>query len=157
MFHCFRTAELTTITKDKTPITWPVTAFYDEGRQEFVASTSIGLPNKAYNIRRNSRVSLLFSEPRASGLQSPPTVLVQGDALVSEAITTLEGLEAVWEKIYRFQPAAKLTSGSWLSRSLMDWYYMRLILRVAPKRILWWADGDFSQPPQEIREVLHVG
>src|SRR5687768_13869692 len=86
VFHQFRTAEFSTIAKDGTPITWPITAAYDSDSGEFIATTSIGLPNKAYNVRRNPRVALLFSEPAACGIESPPAVLVQGDARVSEDI-----------------------------------------------------------------------
>jgi hypothetical protein len=137
VFHNFRTAELTTIAKDGTPITWPVTVVYDEVSQLFTTSTSIGLPQKAYNIRRNPKVSLLFSEPRACGLKSPPTVLVQGEAQVSDHIMLFDGMEAVWEKIYRFQPSAKLTLYSPIMRNLMDWYYMRLKISIVPKNVLW--------------------
>ena len=49
-------------------------------------TTSIGLPNKAFNARRDGRISLLFSDQTASGLQDPPAVLVQGDAEVPEEI-----------------------------------------------------------------------
>lgn len=153
VFENFRTAEFTTIAKDGTPITWPVTVVYEAERGEFLTATSIGLPNKAFNIRRNSRVTLLFSEPKASGLRSAPAVLVQGEAAVSEGVTTLAGIESVWEKIYRFQPPAKITSGTFLSRYLMDWYYMRLSIRIVPKRICWWAAGDFSKAPQEVAYV----
>lgn len=153
VFHQFRTAEFSTIAKDGTPITWPVTPAYDAPSGEFIATTSIGLPNKAYNIRRNGRVSLLFSEPAACGIDQPPAVLVQGDARVSEGITTYEGIEAAWEKIFRFQPAAKMTSGSPITRYLMDWYYMRLQITITPVRILWWAGGDFTRAPQEISHV----
>lgn len=157
VFHRFRTTEFTTIAKDGTPLTWPVTAVYRPDSGEFVAATAIGLPNKAYNIRRNPRVSLLFSEPAASGLDSPPAVLVQGDGQVAQEITTLDGIEDLWEKIYRFQPPAKDASATPLSRYLMDWYYMRLKITIMPCRILWWPNGDFSQPPQEVSEVSHVG
>jgi hypothetical protein len=46
------------------------------------------LPQKAFNARRNPRVSLLFSNPIASGLASPPAVLIQGNAQVSEDVRT---------------------------------------------------------------------
>jgi len=154
VFHNFRTVEFTTLAKDGTPITWPVTALYDEPSGTFVTATSIGLPNKAFNIRRNPRVALLFSEPKASGLSGAPAVLVQGLAQAAEDLTSVAGLEALWEKIYRFQPAGKATSATWLSRYLMDWYYMRLKIVTTPQRVLWWAAGDFSRPPQE---AGHVG
>jgi hypothetical protein len=153
VFHNFRTTELSTIAKDGTALTWPVTTAFDEPACEFIAFTSIGLPQKAYNIRRNPKVSMLFSEPKASGLKNPPAVLVQGDATVSENITTLEGLELSWEKIFRFQPSAKATHGSALSRYLMDWYYLRLKIVVRPQTIRFWENGDFSKPAKELEHV----
>lgn len=156
VFHEFRTTEFTTIARDGTPITWPITVVYRPRPEpgEFLAATSIGLPHKAFNLRRNPRATLFFSEPRGSGLPNPPAVLVQGDAQVSETITTLEGIEDLWEKIYRFQPAAKQTSSGPLMQYLMDWYYMRIPLVIIPRRIVWWPNGDFSQKPVE---VGHVG
>ena len=153
VFHNFRTAEFTTIARDGTPITWPVTALYEAESGVFITATSIGLPNKAFHVRRYPRVALLFSEPKASGLHAPPAVLVQGQAQVDERVTTVEGLEALWEKIYRFQPPAKVTSSSPLSRYLMDWYYMRLRIRTVPRRIVWWPNGDFSRPPEAVADV----
>ncbi len=153
VFDCFRTVEFTTIAKDGTPITWPVTALYEADSGTFVTATSIGLPNKAFHIRRNPRVALLFSEPKASGLTSPPAVLVQGEAQVDERVTTLAGLEALWEKIYRFQPAAQMTSRFAPGRYLMDWYYMRLRIRTVPRRIVWWPNGDFSRAPEVAADV----
>ena len=38
-------------------------------------TTSIGLPQKAFNIRRNPQVSLSFSEPTGSGVAKPGAVL----------------------------------------------------------------------------------
>ena len=153
VFHEFRTAEFTTIGKDGTPATWPLTAVYYPDRGEFLAATSIGLSQKAVNIGRNPRVSLLFSEPRASKLPNPPAVLVQGDA-VAEEITTLDGIEDLWEKIYRFQPAAKWASRGPLMKWLMGkWYHVRIPLRIVPSRILWWPDADFSKDPLEVSRV----
>jgi hypothetical protein len=154
VFNEFRTTEFTTIGKDGTPATWPVTAVFRPEGCEFIVATSIGLSQKAVNVGRNPRVSLLFSEPGASGLTSPPAVLVQGDA-VAEPITTLDGIEDLWEKIYRFQPSAKWTTWGPLMKQMMGkWYYVRIPLRITPTRILWWPDADFSNEPLV---VPHVG
>ncbi|HLY26717.1 MAG TPA: pyridoxamine 5'-phosphate oxidase family protein [Aggregatilineales bacterium] len=153
VFHEFRTTEFTTIARDGTPITWPITAVYRPVPGEFLAATSIGLPQKAFNLRRNPRAALFFSEPRGSGLSNPPAVLVQGDANVAEKITTLEGIEDLWAKIFRFQPAAKQTSSGPLMHYLMDWYYMRIPLVISPRRIMWWPNGDFSHKPLELSHV----
>src|ERR687885_1565128 len=94
VFQNFRTCELTTIGKDGTPATWPVLPFWQPDRGRFLITTSVGFPQKAFNVRRNGRVSLLFSDPTASGLTRPPAVLVQGDAEApDEVVTTVRGFE----------------------------------------------------------------
>ncbi len=158
VFREFRTCELTTLAKDGTPVTWPTEPFFEPQNGRFLITTSIGMPQKAFNIRRNPRVSLLFSTPTGSGLVDPPTVLVQGDARVSEEIlTAYKGEAAEFGRIaFARQPAAELYSRNRLLRFLFDWYYMRLFIYVTPCRILWWENGDQNQTPQ-IMEVDHVG
>jgi len=38
-----------------------------------------------------------------------------------------------------------------LTRYLMDWYFMRLMIYVKPRRILWWPEADFWREPFELR------
>jgi hypothetical protein len=157
VFREFWTCEFSTLAKDGTPITWPTAPFYQPEKGRFFITTSIGLPQKAFNVRRNPRVSLLFSEPTASGLADPPAVLVQGDAQAPDEIATWsEEFELYARTISKRQPAGELYSSNWLLRYLSDWYYMRLYIYVTPRRILWWDHGDFSQAPHEM-EVRHVG
>jgi hypothetical protein len=94
VFDHFLTCEMTTIGKSGRPITWPVMPLYWEQRGQFVLFTSIGLPQKAFNVRQNPQASLMFSDPTGSGLTDPPMVLVQGDAAVTDQIlTSFSGLE----------------------------------------------------------------
>lgn len=156
----FRTCEFTTLTKDGTPSTWPVSARLLPDEKRFLLTTSIGFPQKAYNIRRNPRVSLLFSNPTACGLVDPPSVLIQGDASVGDKVVTsineVDGLREYWrESIFRRQPSTAAIGSNPLMRYMMDWYYMRLIIHVVPRTVYWWAAGDFSQPAQRI-EANHV-
>ena len=88
VFRGFRTCELATVSKDGTPIAWPNVALYQPEQSRFLITTSIGLPQKAFNIRRNPRVAMLFSNPTGSGLATPPAVLVQGDAVAPDQIVT---------------------------------------------------------------------
>ena len=47
------------------------------------------MPQKAFNIRRNPKVSMLFSEPTASGIPHPVgVVLIVGDATAEDQIVT---------------------------------------------------------------------
>ena len=74
VFREFRTCEFSTLAADGTPITWPMLPFWRAETGQFMTTTSIGLPDKAFNIRRNPRVALLFSDPTGSGLFDPPAV-----------------------------------------------------------------------------------
>ena len=154
VFREFRTCEMSTLARDGSPITWPTLPFWrpDEGR--FLITTSIGLPHKAFNIRRNPRVSLLFSNPTASGLTEPPAVLVQGDADAPDEVTaSVEGFEDEVRRVFRRQPASGFYSSNPITRYLFDWYYMRLTIYVSPRRILWWPGGDFERTPLEVNRV----
>lgn len=157
VFRDFRCAEMGTVAKDGTPIAWPIIVLYRPERGCFVTTTSIGLPQKAFNLRRDPRVSLLYSDPTGSGLVDPPAVLVQGEATVSRDIVTWdEDLHDLWKLLAVRQPAANMFSSNWFMRRLMGWYFMRLIITIVPKQVLLWESGDFTRPAREI-EVRHVG
>jgi pyridoxamine 5'-phosphate oxidase-like protein len=157
VFGEFRTCEFSTLARDGTPITWPAATLWQPEEDQFVLTTSIALARKALNIRRDPRVSLLFSNPTGSGLKNPPAVLVQGNALVeNEVRTSLRGFEEYWKRLFNMQPANGMYGANVLTRYLMDWYYMRLYIYVNPRRIIWWPGADFGQRPKEL-EVDHVG
>jgi hypothetical protein len=152
VFEEFRTCEMSTLARDGTPITWPTLPFWYSAEKRFTITTSIGLAQKAFNVRRNPRVSLLFSNPTASGLENPPAVLVQGDAEAPDEIeTSVAGFEDELRKVCRRQPASGAYGNDPFTRRFMDWYFMRLMIHVTQRRILWWPRGDFWQEPFELR------
>jgi hypothetical protein len=128
----YRTCEFATLGRDGVPIAWPTaTQYRPDGT--FLVTTSIALPQKAYNVRRDGRVALLFSEPTASGLDGAPQVLVQGTATCpDEIVTDVSGDEGYWRRLHDRQPFNRTYSANPLSRRLFDWYYMRLRITVAP-------------------------
>jgi hypothetical protein len=140
-------------------LSWPVTeadylahvALLVPDEKRFTITTSIALAQKAFNVRRNPRVSLLFSDPTASGLDNPPAVLVQGDAKPTDEIeTSVAGFEDELRGVYRLQPASHAYGNDPLTRYFKDWYFMRLVIHVTPRRILWWPEGDFWRKPFEL-------
>jgi hypothetical protein len=151
VFREFRTCEFSTLARDGTPITWPTLPFWQPKERRFLITTSIGLAQKALNVRRDPRVALLFSNPTASGLHDPPSVLVQGDAEApDEVVTSVAGAAEMLRTVFRRQPAGRLYSSNALLRKLFDWYYMRLMIYVQPRRLCWWPGGDLRQPPQRL-------
>lgn len=155
----FYTAEVSTVGKDGTPITWPVCVQYREEQGDFLLCTSIGMPGKIFNLRRDNRISLSYSEPTGSGLSNPPRVLVQGRATVGDEVKTdVMEFDDFWvEKVMGPQPASKMFSSNPLMRWYMDVYYMRVYITVDPVRICWWPEGDYSQEMQYIKVASNVG
>jgi hypothetical protein len=152
VFEEFRTCEMSTLARDGTPITWPTLPFWYSDKKRFTITTSIALAQKALNVRRNPRVSLLFSNPTASGIENPLAVLVQGDAEAPDEIeTSVAGFEDELRKVSRRQPASRVYGNDPLTRHFMDWYFMRLMIYVKPHRILWWPGADFWRGPFELR------
>ena len=118
------------------------------------------MPQKAFNIRRNPKVSMLFSEPTGSGVATPGAVLIQGDAVVQDQIVTDfsdPDVAAMLMTISRRQPAGAFWS-SRVGRRLGWPYYIRLFIYVTPRRALFWPTRDFGNPPEEldVREVRRV-
>jgi hypothetical protein len=159
VLRAFRACEFSTLARDGTPISWPASAQYQAAEGRFFLTTSLGLSQKALNIRRNSRIAMLYSDPTGSGLVSPPAVLVQGDAVVpEEVVTSLRPIADYWiHTIMKRQPASAMYHRNALMRKLSDWYYMRLFIHVTPRAIYWWPAADFSRPPHKIEANNHVG
>ena len=157
VFREFRTCEFSTLAADGTPITWPMLPFFRAATCQFMTTTSIGLADKALNIRRNPRVSLLFSDPSGSGLLDPPSVLVQGNAVAPDEIkTSIGAFENEIMLVYRRQPAGARYTSNPAMRWFSDWYFMRLEITITPRRILWWEHGDVLSPAK-VAEQLRVG
>jgi hypothetical protein len=154
------TCEFTTLSRDGAPVTWPVSPrLLADGR--FVLGTSIGLPQKAYNIRRNPKVGLLFSEPTGSGIAEAGAVLIQGDAVAEDRIVTdmsNPDFAAAARTVSQRQPAGALWT-TWLGRRIWWSYWMRITIYVTPRRAWFWPTRDFSSTPEQLdlSEVRRVG
>ena len=128
----YRTCEFATLNRSGVPIAWP-TATLHRPDGTFLITTSIALPQKAYNVRRDPRVALLFSDPTGSGLAGAPQVLVQGTATCPDEIVTDVLADAeYWRRLFERQPFNKTYSANALTRWMFDWYYMRLLITVTP-------------------------
>jgi len=128
----YRTCEFATIGKDGTPTAWPTSGIAcPDG--SFLLTTSLGYPQKAYNVRRDARVALLFSDPTASGRPAPSQILVRGEATCPDQVHVApEGdLAAFWTMIFARQPGAGRYL-DWPANILADFYFMRLLIRVTP-------------------------
>ena len=159
VMRSFLTAEFTTMSRSGHPITWPVLPSLEPETLRLAIASSIGLPQKALNIRRDPRVCLLYSDPTGSGLDDPPTVRVQGVAEAEDRVLTSIGdiedpaIVAAFRSdaidLLRRQPAVGIYTSNGLIRKLMDWYFLRLLIVVKPTRVSWnhgegWETADVA-------------
>ena len=130
----YLTCEFATFSKDGTPIAWPVSALYQPESTTLLVSTTIGFPQKAINVRRDPRVSALYSDPTGSGSDDGVQVLLQGTAVCSDQIETgFAGRAAYWRRLLAIQPpAAGSFASTALGRRVMDAYFMRLYITMTP-------------------------
>ncbi len=146
-FERFITTEYTTIGSRQQPITWPVTPYYADGQTTIDVTTGLGYPKKADDARRNPRVSLLFSDPTGSEVDSGIRVLVQGTAEIHD-----EDLDANRERYFHESgvklPATKKMHPPKLVRGALNWYYTRIYVAVRPERVFVWPGGDPLEPPR---------
>lgn len=148
----YRTCELTTVFRDGAPQTAAISPLLlDDGR--LLVATSIGLPQKALNVRRNPRVSMLFSEPTGSGITTPAAVLIQGDAIAEDRVVAdvaqVPELRRAVKTVSARQPAGAFMS-SYLGRRMFPTWYVRLLIYVTPRRLLFWSQRDFTATPEEL-------
>ncbi|MGY4650818.1 pyridoxamine 5'-phosphate oxidase family protein [Mycobacterium sp. URHB0021] len=156
----YRTCEFTTVFRDGSPRTWPVSSLLlRHGR--LLLCTSIGFPQKAFNIRRNPKVSLLFSDPTGSGLSDSGAILIRGDAVAEDRViadmTSSPELVDLMRIVIERQPSSKFMS-SFAGRLLFPSYYWRLAIYVIPVHAFSWQTRDFAAPPERIhlKELCHV-
>ena len=132
----YRTCELATVSRSGVPITWPTVCTVSPDADRIILTTSISFPQKAFNIRRDPRVALLFSDPTGSGRTDLPLVLVRGTATCPQEIHTgTQGLTEYWRRLAERQPSSRVYVTNALGRWLFDWYYLRLVITVTPLEV----------------------
>ena len=159
MFEHFVTTELTTIDRLGQPITWPVTPYYSPGGPCVDVTTGLGYPKKANDARANPLVALLFSDPTGSGLDRPPTVLVQGTAEVDDRDLETNRRRYAQESVQKLPGIKPLTPPQAVQRRL-GWYYTRIYIRIRPERVYVWPAGNGQAEPElygSHMEEVHSG
>ncbi|MCS7144245.1 MAG: hypothetical protein NZ879_04415 [Archaeoglobaceae archaeon] len=157
IFQSYLTAEFTYM-DGKNPRTIAVLPYYDSNRKSIVITTSPAFYRKVECVKKNPRVSILFSNSKFSGIEGNAVVLVQGFAKVDEDIEKnmnyllflMMNQKDNWKKTVVAKMVEELMSP--LAKKLMDWYVYRIVIEIKPQRILFWRDGNLDNPP-EIIEV----
>jgi hypothetical protein len=145
VFDRFITTEYTTVDKRGQPITWPVTPYYEPGAVTIDVTTGLGYPKKADDAAAHPQVALLFSDPTGCGIDDPPTILVQGTAIVDDSDLDANAERYERESLEKL-PGAKDKMPPKPLRRFLTWYFARIYVKVRPERVWVWRDGCTSEP-----------
>lgn len=142
--------ELTVVDEQGRLVTHPLIPLYD-GERIYLTS-SVLFSKKLEYIKRNPKVSLSISDPKAVNVNRFRRVTIQGDARVDDS-----DLHSGWEKkvlpLWRVkEPAIDFFLGK---RVALPLFFERGIIEIRPRRAFLWEDGRTDQPPQvfELAEV----
>lgn len=161
VFQTYLTAEFTYMDGDE-PITVAVLPFYDATRRLIILTTSPAFYHKVKCIKRNPKVSILYSNSEHSGLDKDSVILVQGVANVDEEdldrnnqyiMDLISRQQDSWKKTVVNKMIKELSSP--LAKLMMDWYTIRILIKIKPYLIYAWRDGNLKEPPEvvELKQI----
>lgn len=155
LLQAYYTCEVTTVNTKGQPVTWPCLTYFHAAKGQIIFTASIAFRVKALNAQRHRQVSLLYSNPRGSGLIRPAAVLIQGMASVHELLNQFDPeMIALYKITQQRQPDTRKFSRNRLTRRLFTWYlFQRLVVAVTPQRVRLWPQGDFHADPVEVTDV----
>ncbi len=139
VFERYLICEFTTISNGK-PVTFPLLYFYEPATGVFTVTSSILFSRKIEHMKKNSKVSLLFSNPTGSGI-GKHAVLVQGIAKCEDS-----DLDHGWEKFLPYwRKKEPYIDGFLAEREKFGWFWKRIVVQVEPRKIMAWKNADLGK------------
>ncbi|MDG2005093.1 MAG: pyridoxamine 5'-phosphate oxidase family protein [Novosphingobium sp.] len=122
--------EFATVSAAGVPIDTPVSYFNPDDLATIDVATGLSYPAKAERARRNPKVGLLIA-----GAKNEPIVSIAGRAAVRDANLQDNALRYIAETGF-----SRPHNPPWeLARNAV-WYWTRMIIEVAPAKVMWWDD-----------------
>ena len=133
-------AELTVIDSTGRPVTYPLIPLWDGERIYMTSSTLFS--RKLEHIGSNPNVSVSVTDPISVGGRQD-RVTVQGDARV-----IADDPHGGWERLLPIWSAKEPAIVAFLkARVALPLFFERALIEITPRRVLYWAAGDASLPP----------
>jgi Pyridoxamine 5''-phosphate oxidase. len=143
-------SELTVVNAAGRPVTYPLIPLYD-GRHVFMTSAVL-FSKKLRHIKANPKVSVALTDPVGVPAQPFARATIQGDARIVE-----DDLHSGWEELLPLWRAKEPVIDSFVKKRFgIPLFFERSIIEIAPRRVLYWRDGNTTVGP-EVFELTEVG
>lgn len=136
-------SEFSVISPDGKPITHPMLPCYDKEKGLFYFTSSVLFSRKVEYIKKNPKVSVLFSNVRGLRVEPYRTVLVKGDAKIDDS-----DLHHGWERLLHLWRIKEPYIDQYVkARYAFPLFFERIIIEVSPVKVYFWPKGDTSKRP----------
>ena len=150
LFNAALVGELTVVNSSGRPITYPLIPLYD-GRYVYLTSAAL-FSKKLRHIKANPKVCFSLTDPVAVQVQPFASVTVQGDAEIIE-----DDPHSGWEELLPLWRAKEPIIDSFVKKRFgIPLFFERSIIRIDPRRVLYWPDGRTERAPQ-VFELSEAG
>lgn len=124
----------------------PMLPLYDPAKQRLYFTSSILFSKKLEHIKRNPRVSVLFTNREYIKAPNYHVVNVKGDARVYD-----EDIHRGWEWLLPLWRKKEPYVDAFLKQRIaLPLFWERAVIEVIPHEILVWENGDTSAEPVRV-------
>ena len=136
--------EFTVISPTGRPITHPLLPLYDSEQSRLYVTSSVLFSKKLDHIKKNPKVSALFSNREGMRVSPYRTVLVKGKAKVAE-----EDVHHGWEKLLPLWRKKEPFIDNFVKiRYALPLFWDRSIIEIEPSKLYLWPRGETDNPPK---------
>ena len=136
--------EFTVISHTGRPITHPLLPLYDREESRLYVTSSVLFSKKLDHIKKNPKVSALFSNREGIRVSPYRTVLIKGKAKVGE-----EDVHRGWEKLLPLWRKKEPYIDNFVKmRYALPLFWERSIIEIDPFKLYLWPNGDTESPPK---------
>ena len=150
LFNAALVGELTVVNSSGRPITYPLIPLYD-GRYVYLTSAAL-FSRKLRHIKANPKVCFSLTDPVAVPVEPFSRATVQGDAEIIE-----DDPHSGWEELLPLWRAKEPIIDSFVKKRFgIPLFFERSIIRITPRRVLYWPDARTDSSPQ-VFELSEAG
>ena len=152
LFSVALVAELTVLTADGRPVTYPLIPFWDG--EHVLFTSAVLFSKKLEHIEANPKVSVSLSDPAAMAGVPFHRAVIQGTARVLSE----EDPHTSWERLLPMWRKKEPVIDVFVKRRFgIPLFFERHTIEVRPERVLLWRDGDTSREPEVTSLAVPVG